>query len=86
MATRIHSNLRDPDLDIARLTDPEYFEARRVHYAKHAVGDAYAAWYVNLHSHTCRACGRIITHTGLEATREGIAAHQCCGADVRVSA
>ena len=42
-------------------------------------------WYVETHAHTCRQCGHVIRHTGLEATRVGdLLAHQCvCGQDIR---
>jgi hypothetical protein len=73
-------NWRDPALDPARLAEPVYFAERLAAYQAMGPG---GSWYVNTHTHTCPSCRRVITHTGLEATREGAAAHICCGQDVR---
>lgn len=78
----------DPDLDVSRLCEPEYFEERRAYFAKRSaqhLSDSLARWYVVIHTHTCKVCQRVIAHTGLEAKRDGFEAHLCCGKDVRLS-
>lgn len=61
--------------DPERMSDPVYFAQLNERY-KTGTG-------VRPHSHTCKACGRVITHTRLEALRDGSASHVCCGKDVR---
>lgn len=73
-------NWRDPELQAGQLADPDYFAERLGAYVLLGVG---GSWYVNKHTHDCKGCGRVIEHTGLEATRDGPAAHMCCGLDVR---
>lgn len=71
---------KDDTLDIPRLaTDPDYFAERKAFYQ---ADPQRWFWYVHTHTHRCQ-CGREISHTGLEAERDGLAAHTCCGRDVR---
>ncbi len=72
---------KDSTLDLARLaTDPGYFAERLALYQAEPMR---WAWYVRVHTHSCPSCGRKISHTGLEAERDGAAVHLCCGHDVR---
>lgn len=72
---------KDTTLDLARLgSDPAYYAERLAVYEANPVR---WLWYVRQHTHTCKHCARQITHTGLEAERGGLAAHLCCGQDVR---
>lgn len=73
--------LSDPELDAGRLADPVYFEAMLTRYR---TDPRRWLWYLNYHTHGCKRCDRVWLHTGLEAVRDGAAAHQCCGRDVRV--
>lgn len=68
-------------MEVARLKDPDYFETQRALYAQRH--DMQSKWYIAAHTHTCPACARQITHTGLEATRDEPLSHYCCGRDVR---
>jgi hypothetical protein len=62
--------------DPAQMQDPDYFAKLNERYK--------AGTGVRLHSHTCSLCGRVITHTRLEALRDGEKlSHTCCGKDVR---
>ncbi len=73
----------DRELEASRLTDPVYFETM---LAKYRADPRRWLWYLNYHHHGCKRCNRVLLHTGLEAVRDGDAAHQCCGRDVRVQA
>ena len=71
---------RDPSLDALRLaSDPAYYTERQAFYAR----DPRWRWYVVIHRHVCSICRRMFEHTGLDATRDEPASHQCCGKDVR---
>jgi hypothetical protein len=71
---------KDKTLDIARLAEPAYFAERLAIYQADPLR---WAWYVRVHVHRCMQCAREVSHTGLEAERDGLAAHLCCGRDVR---
>jgi hypothetical protein len=72
---------KDPTLDIPRLSDPAYYAERAALYA---ADPNRWAWYVRVHVHTCRRCAKRLSHTGLEAERDGLPGHLCCGHDVRL--
>ncbi len=76
----IDNPLIDPQLEIDRLSDPVYFESALLRYR---ADPRRWLWYLNYHLHGCKRCDRVWVHTGLEATRDGPASHQCCGHDVR---
>lgn len=63
--------------DLKRLnSDPAYYDTIVKQYA--------GTHYVDIHNHTCKTCGHVITHTKLEALRDGdLENHTCCGIDVR---
>lgn len=61
--------------DITRLGDPEYFAN---------IVRLNGTEALRVHEHSCPQCHRVIRHTKLEALRDGdLAAHTCCGVDVR---
>lgn len=72
---------KDPALMRDQLTDPTYYAQQLALYQSDPLR---WAWYLRTHAHKCKACGREITHTGLEAERDGDAVHLCCGRDVRL--
>lgn len=74
--------ISDPMLDKARLQDPIYFEQMT---QKYRADPRTWMWYVNYHLHGCKQCNRVWAHTGLEAVRDGLSSHLCCGKDVRVT-
>jgi len=62
--------------DIQRLSDPAYFAAIAARYSTGSASQP--------HSHVCQWCKRTITHSRLEALRDGeVESHLCCGQDVR---
>lgn len=73
---------KDNELIRERLTEPAYYAQQQALYESDPVR---WAWYLREHSHVCKRCQRTITHTGLDAERDGDASHLCCGADVRTA-
>ncbi len=72
--------------DETRLSEPAYFEdiRQRMLNAHSVLDRSLCTWFLSPHCHRCPHCSRTLTHTGLQALRDGDArAHQCCGADVR---
>jgi len=71
--------------DVGRLQEPGYFGAIEAQLrARTHISEAIVArWFLEPHTHRCPRCQREITHTGLEATRDGPEAHRCCNRDVR---
>lgn len=76
----MYQDPKDPELDHVRLQDQGYFDAMVL---KYRTDPRRWMWYLNYHIHGCKKCNRAWVHTGLEAVRDGISSHMCCGKDVR---
>lgn len=66
---------RQHPFDPRTLHTPDGFERVLAHCQARGL-----TWYTRTHAHTCPHCGRVLTHTGLQATLTGDqAAHTCSG-------